>query len=74
MQIDIPEDLTDSLTSLAKELDTNVQSLVLYAVQTYLYSLRSTEHMKNPAVAAAFEQWRRAVQQSVASFETLKTP
>ncbi len=72
MQIDIPEDLTDSLTSLAKELDTNVQTLVLYAVQTYLYSLRTTEHMKNPAVAAAFEQWKNDVGKSIVFSATLK--
>ena len=73
MQIDLPKDLVDSLTDLAEVLDTNVQTLVLYSVQTYLYSLRSTENMKNPHTIAAFDQWRRAAQQSLASFETLKT-
>lgn len=73
MQLDLPEDLTDSLTTLAQILDTNVQTLVLYAVQTYLYTLRSPEHMKNPEVAAAFEQWRSSVGKALASSKILKT-
>jgi|GEM_PF-6593365 len=72
MQIDIPEDLVDSLTTLAKVLDTNVQTLVLYSVQTYLYSLRPTQNIKNPEVAAAFEQWRRDVGKALACSKTLK--
>ena len=72
MQIDIPDDLTDSLTAVAKELDTNVQTLVLYSVQTYLYSLRPTQNMKNPAVAAAFEQWRTAIGKSISCSNILK--
>ena len=72
MQIDLPEDLTDSLTTLAKALDTNVQTLVLYSVQTYLYALRPTENMKNPEVAAAFEQWQRNIHQFLSLPKILK--
>ncbi|MFN6414728.1 MAG: hypothetical protein ACK4V2_03025 [Pseudomonadota bacterium] len=72
MQIDLPEDVADSLATLAEALDTNVQTLVLYSVQTYLYSLRPTEQMKNPAVAAAFEQWKNDVGKSIVFSTTLK--
>lgn len=76
MQIDLPKNLVDSLTDLAEVLDTNVQTLVLYSVQTYLYSLKSTQNMKDPHTVAAFAQWHRAVQQSVASAPSapLKAP